>query len=199
MNQFDNDEDDAFGADDPVKRAGLSTLRVQLSIANLAALSLDLFKSDDLDAAALPTGVVSPVLAPYKNVIKYLTSNPSALQSVVIASSESASTGAPLLSSLVISPKRVTPFGMNNSNQVSAQSYQTTQDFQANRITIPLAVALDGFSFLNMVTDTNNSGAAVTFNVTLMIGRRNQARAGLKQAAPMRVLPGGRGPVPTRR
>jgi hypothetical protein len=38
----------------------------------------------------------------------------------------------------------------------------------------------------------------VTLNLTLMIGKRAQARAALK-GAPMRVLPGGRGPSPVRR
>lgn len=197
---YDSDlnDDEAFGADDPVKRAGLSTLAIQLSIANTAALSLDLFKSDDLDAAALPTGVVSPVIAPYKNIIKYLLANPSQLQSIVIQSNESATGGAPVLSSLRISPKRVTPFGMNASNEIRVQSYQTTQDFQANRITVPLAVILDAFSFLNLVSDVNSSGAAVVLNLTLMIGKRAQASQPLKQGAPMRIAPGGRGPVPAR-
>jgi hypothetical protein len=191
-------DDDVFGADDPVKRAGLSTLPIQISIANAASLSLDLFKSDDLDAAALPTGVVSPALAGYKNVIKDLLASPSQLQSIVIQSNESATGGAPVLSSLRIAPKRVTPFGMNASNEIRVQSYQTTQDFQANRITIPLKVALDAFSFLNMVSDVNASGSAVVLNITLMIGRRMNAAAGLK-GSPMRVLPGGRGPVPLKK
>lgn len=198
---YDSDvnDDEVFGADDPVKAAGLSTLPVQLTIANLAALSLDLFKVDDVDAAALPTGVASPVIASYKNIIKYLLASPSQLQSIIIQSNESATGGAPVLSSLRIAPKRVTPFGANTSNEIRVQSYQTTQDFQANRVTIPLKVALDAFTFLNMVSDTNNSGSAVTLNVTFMVGRRVQNRKQLSGGAPMRVLPGGRGPVPVKR
>lgn len=198
---YDSDisDDEVFGADDPVKAAGLSTLPVQLTIANAAALSLDLFKSDDVDAAALPTGIASPLIAPYKNIIKYLLANPSQLQSVIIQSNESATGGAPVLSSLRISPKRVTPFGANSSNEIRVQSYQTTQDFQANRVTIPLRVALDAFTFLNLVSDTNGSGSTVTLNVTFMIGRRVQNRKQLSGGAPMRVLPGGRGPVPVKR
>lgn len=193
------DEDEIFGADDPIKRAGLTTLAIQLTIANAAQLGgaatgLDLFKNTDLAAAALPTGVVLPALADYKSTIAYFLASPSLLQSIVIQSNESAVTGAPVLASLKISPKRVTPFGSNMANQIQVQSYMTTQDFQANRITIPLKVALDTFSFLNLVSDVNTSGAAVTLNVTLMIGKRVQAAKQLK-GQPVRVLPGGRGPV----
>lgn len=198
-NGFDADmHDDVFGADDPVKRAGLSTLPIQLTIANAAALNLDLFKVTDQQAAALPTGVVSPALASYRDTINYLLASPSQLQSIVIQSNESATGGAPVLSSLRIAPVRSTPFGMNTSNEIRVQSYQTTQDFQANRITIPLSVALDAFTFLRFTSDTNGSGSAVTINVTLMVGRRVQASAQLKQAAPMRMAPGGRGPVRAR-
>lgn len=199
---FDSDfGDEAFGADDPVKRAGFSTLPVQLTIANAqqlanSATGLDLFKVDDVDAAALPTGVASPALASYKNIIKYLMANPSQLQSIVIQSNESATGGAPVLGSLRISPKRVTPFGMNCANEVRIQSYQTTQDFQANRVTIPLAVPLDSFTFLNLISDTNTSGATVLLNLTLMIGRRVEGRRQIPRgAAPMTQRPGGRGPV----
>lgn len=198
---YDSEVDDGeiFGADDPIKRAGLTTLAVQLTIANLqqlgnAATGLDLFRNTDLSAAALPTGVVAPVLADYISTIKYFLASPSLLQSIVIQSNESATGGAPVLSSLRISPKRVTPFGSNMANQVAVQSYMTTQDFQANRCTIPIKVALDTFTFLNLVSDVNNSGAAVTLNITLMIGKRVQAAQQLK-GQPVRVLPGGRGPV----
>jgi len=202
MEQFDSDSqfgDETFGADDPVKAAGLSTIPIQLTIANAAALSLDLMKIDDLAAAALPTGVASPAIAAYRNLIAYVQANPCQLQSIVIGSSESATGGAPVLQSLRISPKRVTPFGANFANEVRAQSYQTTQDFQANRATIPLSVGLDGFTFLNMVTDTNNSGATVTLNVTLMVGRRADGRKQLRKAPAMAMRPGGRGPVPAGR
>lgn len=203
---FDADvsDDELFGADDPVKQAGLSTLPVQLTIANAQQLGnsangLDLFKVDDVDAAALPTGVVSPALAAYKNVIKYLLANPSQLRSIVISSNESATGGAPVLSSVRINPKRVTPFGLQTANEIRVQAYQTTQDFQANRITIPLSVGLDAFTFLNLVSDVNGSGGAVTLNLTLMVGKRAQAKQALKNAAPMRVMPGGRGPVAIKR
>lgn len=197
--QFQDDE--AFGADDPVKRAGFSTLPLQLTITNAqqlgnAAAGLDLFKVNDVDAAALPTGVASPVIADYKNIIKYLLANPSQLQSIVIQSNESATGGAPVLGSLRISPKRVTPFGMNCANEVRIQSYQTTQDFQANRVTIPLSVPLDAFTFLNLISDTNASGATVLLNLTLMIGRRVEGRNQIRPGAqPMTQRPGGRGMV----
>lgn len=195
----DVDDDEVFGADDPIRRAGLTTLAIQLTIANAqqlgnAAAGLDLFKNTDLAAAALPTGVVIPVLADYKSTVAYLLASPSLLQSMVIQSNESNAAGAPVMSSLVISPKRVTPFGANMANAIAVQSYMTTQDFQANRVTIPLKVALDTFTFLNLVTGINTSGAAVTLNITLMIGKRVQAAKQLK-GQPVRVLPGGRGPV----
>lgn len=201
MNQFDSDltDEEAFGADDPVKSAGLSTLPIQLAIANTAALSLDLFKVDDLAAAALPTGVNSPAIASYRNIIAYLLASASMLQSIIIQSNESSTAGAPVLSSLRIAPKRVTPFGLSASNEVRVQSYQTTQDFQANRATIPLKVALDSFSFLNLVTDTNTSGSTVLLNLTFLIGKRVDARKQLKGGAPLAVRPGGRGVVAVKR
>lgn len=201
MNQFDSDvsDEDAFGADDPVKSAGLSTLPIQLTIANAASLSLDLFRVDDLSAAALPTGIASPVIAAYRNIIAYLLASASMLQSIIIQSNESATGGAPVLSSLRIAPKRVTPFGLSASNEVRVQSYQTTQDFQANRATIPLKVALDSFSFLNLVTDVNGSGATVTLNLTFLIGRRTDNRKQLKGGTPLAMRPGGRGVVAVNR
>ena len=198
---YDSDvsDDEIFGADDPVKAVGLSTLPIQLQVANAASLNVDLFKTSDLAAAALPTGILSPAIASYRDIIAYVLANPSLLQSITITTNESSTGGAPVLSSLRISPKRVTPFGANTSNEIRVQSYQTTQDFQSNRTSIPLKVALDSFTYLNFTSDVNGSGAAVTFNVTFFIGRRVQNRKQLSGGAPMRQLPGGRGPVPVKR
>lgn len=196
MNEFDNDDElgGDFGADDPIKRAGFSTLPVTITVANLAALNLALFSNVDADAAALPTGLTAPLIAPYKSLIRYLLSNPSQVQSIIIMSNEAVSTGAPLLASLKVTPTRTTPFGLTCGNEVRAQSYQTTQDFQANRITIPMTAALDGFTTLVCTSDTNNSGASVIFNVTFLIGKRVENRKNIRGSQPMTVAPGGRGP-----
>ena len=104
--------------------------------------------------------------------------------------------GAPLLASLKVTPTRQTPFGLTCGNETRVQSYQTTQDFQANRVTVPMQVTLDGFTFLALTTDVNGSGATVTFNVTFLIGRRVENRKNIRGGAPMTMAPGGRGPRP---
>lgn len=184
---------DDFGADDPIKRAGYSTLPITLQVANAAALAVTLFSNTDVDAAALPTGVTAPVLASYKSIVKYLLANPAQVNSVILQSNESASTGAPLLSSLRITPTRTTPFGLTCGNEIRAQSYQTTQDFQANRITIPMSAILDGFTTLVLASDTNGSGATVTFNVTFLVGKRVENRRSITPSGPVAVAAGGRG------
>lgn len=199
MRNYDSDGGDDgedFGADDPIKRAGFSTLPITLQVANAAALSVNLFSQLDVDAAALPTGVTAPVLASYKGIVKYLLANPAQVQSVILASNESASTGAPLLASLRITPTRASPFGLSCGNEIRAQSYQTTQDFQANRITIPMSAALDGFTSLVLASDTNGSGATVTFNVTFLVGKRVEGRRNIQRASPVAVAAGGRGVRP---
>lgn len=192
---------DAFGADDPISNKGLSSLIIQLTIANAqqignAATGVDVFRQTDTDAAALPTGVASPAIAGYKTIIRYLLSNPSQIRSILIQSSETGS--APVLSSLQITPTRSSPFGMTYANALYAQSYQTTQDYQAGRITIPLTATLDGFSYLNFVSAVNASGATVTLNVTFLVGRRAEIRRNVSNAAPLTVRPGGRGPASVR-
>jgi len=199
----DGPQDEVFGVDDPVKRAGLSTLTIQLTIANAqqlgnATTGVNLFDATDLDAAALPTGIASPAIASYKLICKYLLASPALLQSISFNSSEAPSTNAPLLASLILTPQRVTPFGLTNANQIQLQSYQTTQDFQVARSTVPLRTILDGFSRLNLTSAVNGSGATVTINVVFFIGRRVEARRAIKGGPAMTMRPGGRGPAPVR-
>lgn len=183
-----------FGADDPIKRAGFSTLPIQITVANAASLNLNLFSNVDVDAAALPTGLASPTLANYKSLVKYLLANPSQMQSVIVMSNEAVSTGAPLLASLKVTPTRNTPFGLTCGNETRVQSYQTTQDFQANRVTVPMQATLDGFTYLACTSDANASGGTITFNLTFLIGRRVENRKNIRGGAPMTMAPGGRGP-----
>lgn len=201
MRNFDAEvSDDDFGADDPVKAAGLSTLAIQLSIANAASLNVNLFTVTDLTAPALPTGIISPTIANYRDAIAYFHSNPARTASLLFASNESAGAGAPVLASLQVAPTRKTPFGLTTSNSTRIQSYQTTQDFQANRVTLPLAVNLDTFTSLSITSDVNNSGATVIINLTVMFGKRVDQRRNLGNGGggAMAIRPGGRGPVAVR-
>lgn len=199
----DGPHDEVFGVDDPVKRAGLSTLTIQLTIANAqvlgnAAAGVNLFDATDVDAAALPTGIATPTLANYKLIVKYLLASPALLQSISFISSETTSSGAPLLSSLILTPQRVTPFGLQNANAIQLQSYQTTQDFQVTRSTVPLRTILDGFSRLNLTSGTNASGGTITINCVFFIGKRVEARKQIKGGPAMTMRPGGRGPTPVK-
>lgn len=188
---------DVFGADDPVARAGLSTLNVELTVANgqqlgNAATGLTLFSAGDASAAALPTGLVTPVIATYREWINYFIANPAQIVSINAMSNESSTTGAPLLSSMTFSPARVTPFGLQMSNQVNGRTYQTTQDFQANRLTVPVSMVIDGFTRLVMTSAVNASGAAITVNLAILFKKIAQARAPIMGGAQV-VKPGGRG------
>lgn len=197
MHGYDAEMDyEAFGADDPIKRGGLSTLPIQLSIANLASLSVELFSQADVDAAALPTGIASPSLADYKKAVRYFLANPAMLQSINLSSSETSTGGAPVLQSLKVQPIRDTPFGLNCSNELQLQAVQTTHDFQANRSTMPLKVVIDGFTKLKLVTAQNNSGATITINAVFYFGARVENRKQLRGGAPLAIRPGGRGPAP---
>lgn len=189
----------SFGADDPMSRAGLTTLSASIEVANAAALDLDLFDQAHLDNVALPTGLVSigsgSTIADYKQVLRYFQSNPSQVRSMLITSSET-STDAPLLAGMTITPTRNNPFGVSMSNQRLVRSVQTTADFQANRVTFPISLALDTITFMNLATETNNSGSTVTFNIAFMIGRRAEVRRTIAPAKPLVIRPGGRGPAP---
>ena len=200
----DNADDSVFGADDPIKRAGLSTIPIQLTITNAqqlgnAATGLNLFDATDIDATALPTGIATPTLANYKLIVKYLSMNPAILQSVMFSSNEAASTGAPVLASLLLTPQRVTPFGLTNANQIQLQAYQTTQDFQVGRTTVPLRAVIDGFTRLNLVSAVNGSGATVLITCTFFFGKRAEGRKQLKGGGMITMRPGGRGPAPVGR
>ena len=185
---------DSFGADDPISRGGLSTLAIQFSIANAASLDVALFSQEHLDNAALPTGLASPAIANYKALLRYLQANPSQVRSILLASSE-ASSSAPVLASMSLSPTRSTPFGLSASNQLLVQSFQTTQDFQANRITIPVSLTVDAFSYIRVQSGVNGSGGAITINATILFGVRREARKMVPAGQPLVVRPGGRGPA----
>lgn len=194
---------DEFGADDPIKRAGLSTIQILFTQASGTALAVNLFAESDLDNASLPTGLTSvngsATVGAYHRMIRYLQANPAQIHSVLIQSSETASGGAPILSTMTITPTRITPFGLNTSNQLLVNSFQTTQDFQANRVSVPLVAALDAFSYLAFATATQSTGSPITFTTTLFFGKRQEIRAGVRRGTPMAVRPGGRGMVPVKR
>lgn len=198
-NGYDDDMgDEFFSADDPIKRAGISNLLVQLTVANLASIDVNLFSQEHLDNAALPTNIASPVLADYKRLVRYLQANPSQVVSLLIQSSETTTSGAPLLASMTITPTRTTPFGASFSNQILVQAYQSTQDFQVTRATIPMKAGLDAFSFLRIQTGANASGGTVTFNVTVLVGKRAEIRRQVKGGTAVVMRPGGRGPAPVK-
>lgn len=195
--QFDP-EGPEFGADDPISRGGLTTLAVQMSVANAAALDVNLFDQAHNDNAALPTGLVSvngvATIAEYKKLLRYLLTSPSQIRSILIQSSESAS-AAPVLASMQITPTRSNSFGLSMSNTKLLQSYQTTQDFQANRVTLPMVVTVDSFTYVRFLTGTNNSGSTVTFNLSVIFGQRAEARKQIGGARGVVIRPGGRGPA----
>ena len=201
MHGYDSDSDDnAFGADDPIKRGGLSSLTIQLKVTNAqqlgnAAAGVNLFDQADVDAAALPTGINTPVLASYKKAVKYFLANPSLLQSIVFASNEADSTGAVVMQSFSIIPTRSTPFASQQSNALPLQQYQTTQDFKANRTTVPLRAVIDGFTLINITSAVNATGADVLVNCVFFFGARVENRKQIKGGSPLVMRPGGRGPV----
>lgn len=185
-----------MGADDPQTRAGLTTLEAALLVANGASLDLDLFSQKHLDNVGLPTGLVSigngATLADYKEVLRYLQSNPSQIRTILITTSE-ANNNAPLLASMTLTPTRKNIFGVSMSNTRNVRTIQTTGDFQANRATFPLVLPLDTITFLNMKTGINGSGDDVNINLAFLIGKRVEVRKSLPSAKPLVVRPGGRG------
>jgi hypothetical protein len=197
-NNFDPDGPEFFGlgADDPQSRAGISTIPASLLVAAGASLDLDLFRGRHLDSVALPTGLTSiatgATLSDYKDLLRYVFSNPMMVLSLLFTSSETQAS-APLLSSILITPTRRNPQGLVVQNQRQLRTVQTTADFQANRATFPLALPLDGITYVNFTSDVNLSGADVTVNLAILIGKRVEMRKQLGRGVPVAPRPGGRG------
>jgi len=180
-----------FGADSPqatdtLTQQNLSTLQVVLFAASGTKLSQSVFNGADLAITALPTGITSPDVASYRQIIRYFMANASQLRSLQITSSESSSS-APQLLSMGVTPTRSTPFLGSNSNTTLVSTAKTPQDYQQNMATFSLAVNIDTITYLNFTTGVTAS-ADTTFTVTFFFGQRQELRAGLPTQVPQIVL-----------
>lgn len=170
----------------PLNSADLSNFQVVLRVLEDALFAVNVFNGGDLGGVALPTQVIGPVNAEYQQMIRYFMANPSLLQFMNISSSES-NTSAPVLNSMAVTPTRVTPFGGAQSNRQFFASFKTPQDYQLNRVVVPLRERLDTITFLRF-TSTDPAPADVDITITFYFSERAEVRQVIQPSGPNYAL-----------
>ena len=118
---------------------------------------------------------VTPAVTRFSNaqVADFLTWNPLNLRNVNIVS-VSGTDAAAAASSIEARPYRITPMGQENTELVAATSFQTSVDFQTNRVQIPLSLTVDGFSYIRVLNEAQ--ATAVKYTVSFTFGPRLDRR-----------------------
>ncbi len=131
---------------------------------------------------------VTPSQSRYNNakLADYVTFNPQPLRNININGANSADA----VSSIQVIPNRVTPQGQAAFDTINASDYQTAQDFQDTRVQIPMAVVVDGYTYLQIVNDAQVT--AVVYQIAFMFGPRMDRRLEVPDAGPVQIKSPGR-------
>lgn len=123
---------------------------------------------------------VTPAVSRFSNaqVADFLTFNPLPLRNLNIVGSNSANA----VSSIEVQPTRITPMGQSANDSEYASSYQTASDFQNTRVQIPLAVVIDGYTYLRVINSAE--ATAVTYTAGVTFGPRLDRRLEVPPATP---------------
>jgi hypothetical protein len=97
----------------------------------------------------------------------------------------SGSDAAAATSSIAAVIRRFNPFNQNAQDQIDASDKQTAADFQNNRVQIPFAEKLDGYTEINIVND--QQATAVSYTVAWIFGGRIDRRVEVADQAPVLV------------
>ena len=134
-----------------------------------------------ITAGTYVLGTVTPSQSRFSNaqVADFLTFNPLPLRNINIVS-VAGTDAAAAASSIEVMPFRVTPMGQSAFDTLAATSFQTATDFQTTRVQIPLALAIDGYTYVRIVN--NAQAAAVTYTASFTFGPRLDRRLEIPEA-----------------
>lgn len=118
---------------------------------------------------------VTPAVSRFSNaqVSDFLTWNPLFLRNINIVS-VSGTDAASAASSIEARPYRITPMGQESTDLVAATSFQTSVDYQTNRVQIPLGLTIDGYSYVRIINEAQ--ATAVRYTCSFTFGARLDRR-----------------------
>jgi hypothetical protein len=131
---------------------------------------------------------VTPAQSRYTSakLTDYITFNPLPLRNINVTGANSADA----VSSISVIPNRITPQGQSAFDTINASDYQTAQDFQDTRVQIPMALVIDGYTYLQIVNDAQ--ATAVQYSIAFLFGPRMDRRLDVPDAGPVQIRSPGR-------
>lgn len=172
---FDAGHDGFFDADGTGAAGDLWP--VELIVPAGQALDITILRNSHYDLAALPTFMSSPAIADYKEMVRFVHSNPIIINQLQIISTEP-QTGGPVINSLKLVKEKKNPLQATASNERPVSALKSSQDYQANVFNLALKYTMDTWQYLRFKSAVNpvgNPDVALTLN--FFIG----ARVELKQ------------------
>lgn len=95
---------------------------------------------------------------------QYVERRPAQIVNINVTGADSSET----VSSMVVEPVRYEIAGAVLTDRIDADDFQDARDFQTTRVTIPMDYTVDGWSFIRLINDQNNSpNASYTVSFTL--------------------------------
>ncbi len=143
--------------------------------------------------SAIASGYIEATITPAKTRFtnarlgQWLALNPMPLRLIKI----DGATDADVLSSMEVLPKRVTPQGQSAEDTIDISTYQTAQDFRDNRVQVPIAIVLDGATYLDIVNECDAS-AAFEYTIAFVFGPVLDRRLDVPEAGPVTFKSPGR-------
>ncbi len=116
----------------------------------------------------------------------YIFGNPLPLRNLNITGA----TDADALSGMQIMPQRVTPMGQAAFDTINISDFQTAQDFQDTRVQVPMALIIDGVTYVDSVNECTATGFAATFS--WLFGPRLDRRLEVPEASAVQIRSPGR-------
>ena len=115
--------------------------------------------------------IVSPEKeSKYLDQIQYTQANPMAISGLKIKCASD-----DCLDGLVIKAIRETPFGLSQSNEVTANSFKNSTDFQQDRVELPFACKLDASGYIVITNGVLASGVDELVVLTFFVVDRDEA------------------------
>lgn len=118
---------------------------------------------------------------------EWIALNPLPLRNVNITGANDAD----ILSTMQILPQRVTPMGQAAFDTIDVASYQTAQDFQSTRVQVPMAIIVDGTTYLDFINDSKTV-TAFSYTPSFLFGPRLDRRLDVPDAGAVQIRSPGR-------
>jgi hypothetical protein len=87
------------------------------------------------------------------------------------------------ISTMRLIPRRITPFGEDSQKSFTINTYLSAEQFQTDRVNIPVAVTIDGYTGV-MITQTANATPA-SYSVAVMFAARLDKRLEVEARRPV--------------